>query len=151
MRETPKPVGMMLYQTLNNLPTGSGFFSTGNRGLVKDGAGLLTLSPLGPGHNHVDIAAAAVRAHQPLAPIGNGSLGAVSLGGVGLGLVTARLAPDDKSDTGRSRVAERHGRTWRGLLPALCARRVVSASWSPAVVHISSEDLDWLRAGSEQS
>jgi hypothetical protein len=52
--------------------------------------------------------------------------------------VTARLAPDDKSDTGRSRVAQGHWRTWRGLLPPLRARRVVSAWLSPAVVHIFS-------------
>src|SRR6516225_3587984 len=39
-------------------------------------------------------------------------------------------------DMGRSRVSERHGRTWRGLLPPLRARRVVSAWRSLAVVHI---------------
>jgi hypothetical protein len=44
----------------------------------------------------------------------------------------------DKSDTGRSRVAERHWRTRRGFLPPLTARRVVSAWWLPAVVHICS-------------
>jgi hypothetical protein len=74
------------------------------------------LPPLGSGHHHVYVAAAAVRAHQPIGPIENGDLGAVPLGdfrGIGLGSVTARPAPDDKSDTGRSRVAQRHGRPWR--------------------------------------
>src|SRR5262249_13726445 len=88
---------------------------------------------------HVDVAAATSGADKPLAPLGNGGLGAVSLGhpgSVGLGPVTARLAPDDEPDTGRSRVAKRHRRTQRGLLPSLSARRVVSAWLLPAVVHI---------------
>jgi hypothetical protein len=50
--------------------------------------------------------------------------------------VAARLAPHDEPDTGRSRVAKRHRRTRRRFLPPLRARRVVSAWWSPAVVHI---------------
>jgi hypothetical protein len=78
------------------------------------GRGPLALPPLGPGHHHVDIAAAAVRAHQPIAPIENDSLGAVpqsDLRRVRLGPVTTRLAPDDKSDTVRSRVTKRDGRT----------------------------------------
>jgi hypothetical protein len=68
---------------------------------------------VGPGHHHVDIPAAASRAHQPIAPLGNGCLGAVPLGdlrSVGLGPVAARLAPDDKTDLGGSRVAQCHGR-----------------------------------------
>src|SRR6516164_5571576 len=82
------------------------------------------------GHHQVDIVAAAVRAHQPLSPIENDGLGAVPLGDlrrVGLGPVTARLAPDYEPYTGRSRVAERHRRTQRRFLPPLSARRVASA------------------------
>jgi hypothetical protein len=85
---------MMPYQTsnnlpANNLPTGSCFFPTGNRDLVKDGAGLLTPSPLGPGHHHVDIAAATSGADKPLAPFGLGAISSGDLRWVGLGPVTA--------------------------------------------------------------
>src|SRR5215469_16093049 len=61
--------------------------------------GPLALPPLGPGHHHIDIAGAAVRAHQPIAPIENDGLGAVPLDDlrtIGLGPVAARLAPHDK-------------------------------------------------------
>jgi hypothetical protein len=54
-----------------------------------------SVSPLGSTHHHVDVAAAALRADEPLAPLGNGGLGAVPRGDlrrVGLGPVTARLA-----------------------------------------------------------
>jgi len=95
-----------------------------------DRVGCQPLPPLGPGHHHIDVATAAPGADKPLAPPGNGGLGAVPLGHlrrVGLGPVTACLAPDDKSDTGRSRVSDRHRRTWPGLLPPLRGRRIVSA------------------------
>ena len=52
-----------------------------------DRAGLITLPPLGPGRHHVDVAAAALGAEKPLAPLWNCGLGAVTLGhrgGVGL-------------------------------------------------------------------
>jgi hypothetical protein len=101
----------------------------------------MSTPPLAPGHHHIDVAAAAPGADKPIAPIGNACLGAVPLGHlrrVGLGPVTARLAPDHKSDTGRSRIAQCHRRTWRRLLPPLRARRVVSAWLAPAVVHIAS-------------
>jgi hypothetical protein len=50
---------------------------------------------LGSAHHHVDVAAAALRAHEPLAPIRHGHLGAVSLGHlrrVGLDLVAAMMS-----------------------------------------------------------
>jgi hypothetical protein len=71
------------------------------------------LPPLGPGHHHVDVAAAAGRADEPLAPLRNRHVGAIllrHLGGVGLDLMAARLAPHDQPHAGRSRVAERHRR-----------------------------------------
>jgi hypothetical protein len=55
-------------------------------------------SPLGSGEYHVDLPAAALRTHQPLAPIEHGRFGAVPsdhLGRVGLDPVPAFLAPDD--------------------------------------------------------
>ena len=79
-----------------------------------DKAGLATLPRLGPGHHHVDVAAAASGADEPLSPLGNGGLGPVlfgRLGGIGLDLVTARLAPHDQPNASGSRVAERHRRT----------------------------------------
>ena len=47
------------------------------------------LPPLGPGDHHVDVAAAAPGAEEPLAPHGNGGVGAVTvreLGGIKLHL-----------------------------------------------------------------
>jgi hypothetical protein len=61
-----------------------------------DRAGLLTLSPLGPGHHHVDAAAAAPGAEEPLAPLDDRGVCAVPLdhlGGVKLDPMAARLAP----------------------------------------------------------
>ena len=59
----------------------------------------VSLSPLGPGHDHVDLSAAAFGADQPLAPIEHGHFGAVLssyLGRVRLGLIAAALAPYDQ-------------------------------------------------------
>jgi hypothetical protein len=53
------------------------------------------------GYDHIDLAAAALGADQPLAPIGHSSFGAVllgHLGRVGLDLVPAILAPHDQPD-----------------------------------------------------
>src|SRR5215472_11214821 len=53
---------------------------------------------LRPAHHKTDVAAATLRAHEPLAPIRHGRLGAVSLGHLGrvrLDLMTAILAPYD--------------------------------------------------------
>jgi hypothetical protein len=52
------------------------------------------LPPLGPGHHHVDVTAAALGADESLAPLGDGGSGAVPLGQLGsvrLDPVTARL------------------------------------------------------------
>ena len=61
------------------------------------------LSPLGPGHHHVDVAATTPGADQPIAPIENDGLGAVppgDLGRIGLGPVTAHLAPHESAGHG---------------------------------------------------
>jgi hypothetical protein len=65
-----------------------------------DMAGLLTLSPLGPGHHRGDVPAAASGADEPLAPLGDRGIDAVPLGhlgGVRLDLMTARLTPDNQT------------------------------------------------------
>ena len=101
-----------------------------------------SVSQLCTGHHHIDIAAAALRASQPLAPLRHRRRGTVAFGhssGVGLDLMTAVLSPHDEAHTCRGGVAERHRRTgvalhrrgrrlavdWRGplnssLLPSFC-------------------------------
>ena len=62
--------------------------------------GLLALPPLGPGHHHVDVAAAARRADEPLAPLGDACFGPVALGDLGsirLDLMTALRAPNNET------------------------------------------------------
>src|SRR5215472_17297872 len=57
-----------------------------------------------PGDHHVDVAAAALRAHQPGAPIGHRRLRSVParlLAGVGFAAVAARFAPHHKPDVSR--------------------------------------------------
>jgi hypothetical protein len=64
---------------------------------------LAVRSPLRPGHDHIDFAAAAFGADQPLAPIGHRHFGAVALnlfGGIGLDLVAAVPAPHYEADAG---------------------------------------------------
>ena len=59
------------------------------------------MTPLGPCDDHIYRSAPAARAHEPIAPIENASLGAISphhLGGVGFDLVVTRLTPHDQSD-----------------------------------------------------
>ena len=76
------------------------------------------------GHHHVSITAAAAGTHQPLAPIEDAGIGAVPsshLGGVGLDLMLARLAPYDKPDLGSGSGAERHRRAGLGFH---CVRRL---------------------------
>jgi hypothetical protein len=67
------------------------------------------LSPLRPGHDHIDFAAAAFGTDQPLTPIEHGHFGAVPLGHlgrVGLDLMAAILAPNDQPDAGGGSIAE---------------------------------------------
>jgi len=76
------------------------------------------LPPLGPGHHHVDVAAAAPGADEPLAPLRDGGVGAVPLGhlgGVGLDLVAARLALHDQPHARRGGVPEGHRWSRRGF------------------------------------
>ena len=59
------------------------------------------LRPLTPraAYDHINLAAATLRADQPLSPIGKGHLSAVAfglLGGIGLDLMAAVPAPDLK-------------------------------------------------------
>lgn len=66
----------------------------------------------GTAYDHVDFPATAHEAHQPLAPLRDRGLGAVSLrllGGIGLDLMVAFLAPDDEAHASLGGVAERHG------------------------------------------
>jgi hypothetical protein len=131
------PLTVLFVWHADGMPEDGYLTVTGRLGTPAHGP--LALPPLCAGHHHVDIAAAAVRAHQPIAPLGNGCLGAVSSGDlrrIRLGPVAARLAPGYKSDAGRSSVAEGHRWAGWGLLPPLSARRVVSAWLSSAVVHI---------------
>jgi hypothetical protein len=58
----------------------------------------MSLTPLAPGHDHIDLASAAFKADQLVAPIGHWRFVAVPtshLGGIGLDLMTATLAPHD--------------------------------------------------------
>jgi hypothetical protein len=62
-------------------------------------------APLGAGHHHIRIVAPATRTDEPLTPIGNDRLGAIPsrhFGGIGLNLMAAIPAPDDKENTGVS-------------------------------------------------
>jgi hypothetical protein len=68
------------------------------------------LSPLSPAHHHVDVAATALAAHEPLAPIRHCRLDTVSLGHLGwvrLDLMAAILAPHDEPQMSCGGAAER--------------------------------------------
>jgi hypothetical protein len=59
-----------------------------------------------------------VGADEPLTPIGHSRFGAVPLGhlgGIGLDLMLAFLAPNDQPDAGGGSVAERHRRAEFGF------------------------------------
>jgi hypothetical protein len=59
-------------------------------------------------HDHIDFAAAAFGADEPVPPRGNGHFGAVALslfGGIGLDLMAAISAPHDETNAGSSRAA----------------------------------------------
>ena len=69
-----------------------------------------------PGHYHVDLPAAASRAHQTRAALGHRNVGAVGtgeLGGIRFDLVSVGLTPHDQADFGCRCVAERHRRRIR--------------------------------------
>src|SRR6516164_1382243 len=79
-------------------------------------------SPLGSGQHHVDLPAAALRAHQPLAPIEHGRLSAVAgshLGGIGLDLMSAGFAPNHEPHLRRCSAAQRHRRPAIWLVPVM--------------------------------
>src|SRR6516164_4496071 len=70
------------------------------------------------GHHHVDLPATAPGTNQPLTPVEHGSVSAIAsshLGGVGLDLMPAFLAPDDQANLGRGGNAQRHGWAAIGL------------------------------------
>jgi hypothetical protein len=73
----------------------------------------VALPPLSPAHHRIDLPAAAVRTDEPGAPIEHGRFGAVPsshLGGIGLDLMLAILAPHDQPDLCRGSASERHRR-----------------------------------------
>jgi hypothetical protein len=75
----------------------------------RDGRALRSLCPPLTGNHHIDLPAAALRTDQPLAPIEHWHFGAIPsshLGGVGLDLMLAFLAPNDQRDSGST--TERH-------------------------------------------
>jgi hypothetical protein len=61
------------------------------------------VSPLRSGHDHINSAAVALTAHQPLVPVRNCRLGTVPLGhrGVGFDLMMAIKTPHDQPHMGR--------------------------------------------------
>ena len=76
------------------------------------------LSVLRPGHHEIDFAATALRTYQPLALIESRRVRAVSsnhLGGVGVDLVPACLAPYDQPHARGGGVPERHRRARVGV------------------------------------
>ena len=69
-------------------------------------------------HHHVDVPAAAPRAHPPCAPFGDRRLGTIPaglLGRVGLTAVITCFAPDEETELSGSRASERHRRTAVGF------------------------------------
>ena len=79
---------------------------------------LAILSPPGTGEDEVDIVRAAGGADEPLVPVADGGIGAVTgglCGGIRLGLAAAGLAPHDQPDLSRSGPSQRHRRTAVGL------------------------------------
>jgi hypothetical protein len=60
--------------------------------------------PLGPADDHIDVSAATLSSHRPLAPIEDRCVGAkllCELGGVRVDLVSAAPTPDDQPTTSR--------------------------------------------------
>jgi hypothetical protein len=83
------------------------------------------LTPLGPAHHHINLPASAAGTDEPFAPTEHGRFGAEPsshLGGIGLDLMLAGLAPNDQSDAGGGSVAERH--RWAGGISPGSARRI---------------------------
>jgi hypothetical protein len=91
-------------------------------------------APLCPSHHHIDLAAAAFRADQPIPPLGNGHFGAVALslfGGIGLDLMAVISAPHDQTNAGSGRAARRSRPTRLGFqrLRAAVARGGGGNGW----------------------
>jgi hypothetical protein len=71
-------------------------------------------APFGPGHDHVNVAALTFRTDEPLAPLGNGGMGAIlprHLGGIRFDPMMAIPAPYDQPDLSSGSIAECH--RWR--------------------------------------
>ena len=65
----------------------------------SDGAELFTLLPLGPGHDHVNVAATTPEAEEPFAPVTDRVMSTcrrASFGGMDLGRMVAIQAPPDQ-------------------------------------------------------
>jgi hypothetical protein len=80
------------------------------------GRGLLMLSPLGPGHLHIDVAATAPEAEEPLAPITDRDMSTcrrASFGGTELGrMVAIQASPDQPLPATDQLTAGAHPRCW---------------------------------------
>jgi hypothetical protein len=106
------------------------------RPALADTAAELVPAPLGPGHDHVDVSAAAFRADEPLAPFRDRHLGAITLrllGSIRLDLVLARLAPHG----GPHRPWRRRRASWVGRDRASLSR-AVAVPGPPAAVRNAS-------------
>jgi hypothetical protein len=78
-----------------------------------DGSGGAAVVSVRPDHHHVNFAAAAFGADRPLAPIKDRRFGAVAsshLGGIGLHLMLASLAPNEQPDAGYGGVSQSNSR-----------------------------------------
>jgi hypothetical protein len=87
-----------------------------------------------PTDHHINLPVPALRAYQPLTPIGYRHLGPVALGhlgGVGLNVMLARLAPYDKANMGSGGVPQCHG--WAGIGFHLTALSPFLRGWLAAV------------------
>src|SRR5215469_12028166 len=96
-RPAARPMSITFRFTTQVDPKRSGDRRPSNGTVKSDALGKLHRS--GTADHHVDMAAAGLRADEPLAPIGDRRLGAVArghLGRVGLGPVLAILAPHDE-------------------------------------------------------
>jgi hypothetical protein len=103
-------------------------YDEGRKALPVNGnqsLGVTNSPPPGPGHHHVDRAAAAPGTDESLPPLEDARIGTVAackLGGIRLDLMATISAPDDQPDTGPRHAAERHRRAGFGFHRAAARR-----------------------------